>query len=432
MRSSDGPDVTIINAFSLGTVVTCETREGPGTVLEGFTITRGSAGSGGGMFNLNSSPTVTRCTFRSNSAGLRGGAMYNLNGSPMVTNCVFWGNEVGEFGQGGAMANLDSHPTVLSCTFNFNEGSGKGADGGAMVNLNSDPLVINCLFSNNASCEGSGAMTNVDSSPSVINCTFADNLNSLPSAMWNLLGSNPMVTNCIIRNSGGNPIDGTATVAHSNVQGGWPGIGNIDADPLFALGPSGSWTEDPTFDEANSQTTFADGSASFVPGELVGSFLDPNTGLFATIRMLVVANTEATITIWGNWTSIVLQGASYQVYEYRLSPGSPCIDAGHNWAIAPHADTDLDGNPRFAADKIDFDPGCGIPVVVDMGAYEFQGDPFPVKFGDLDGDGSVGVTDFLDLLNAWGQCVDQCCLADLDLDGEVGATDFLTLLNNWG
>ena len=82
--------------------------------------------------------------------------------------------------------------------------------------------------------------------------------------------------------------------------------------------------------------------------------------------------------------------------DFRLSPGSLCIDAGHNWAIAGISDTDLDGNPRFAADENDFDPGCGVPAVVDMGAYEYQGDPFPVKLGDIDG--GVSITDFLTLL----------------------------------
>ena len=66
-----------------------------------------------------------------------------------------------------------------------------------------------------------------------------------------------------------------------------------------------------------------------------------------------------------------------------------------------------------------------------MGAYEFQGDPFPVQLGDLDGDGIVGINDFLDLLAAWGPCIQDCCLPDLDLDEDVGITDFLLLLGNW-
>ena len=54
--------------------------------------------------------------------------------------------------------------------------------------------------------------------------------------------------------------------------------------------------------------------------------------------------------------------------------------------------------------------------------------------GDLDGDGTVGITDFLALLSDWGNCPDppQECPADLDNDNEVGITDFLGLLANWG
>jgi hypothetical protein len=54
--------------------------------------------------------------------------------------------------------------------------------------------------------------------------------------------------------------------------------------------------------------------------------------------------------------------------------------------------------------------------------------------GDLDGDGAVGVTDFLALLASWGPCPGACppsCAADFDGDCAVGTTDMLTLLANW-
>ena len=172
-------------------------------------------------------------------------------------------------------------------------------------------------------------------------------------------GSAPTVTNCILWYDSPNEFGGFGplTITFSDVQGGFRGTGNIDADPMF---------------------------------------VDPENG------------------------------------DLRLSPGSPGIDAGHNWAIVGITDTDLDGNPRFADDPATTDPGCGIPVVVDMGAYEYQGDPFPVKFGDTNGDGVVGINDFLDLLADWGPCEPGCCLADLDIDGDVGIADFLILLGNWG
>jgi hypothetical protein len=137
--------------------------------------------------------------------------------------------------------------------------------------------------------------------------------------------------------------------------------------------------------------------------------------------------------------------ATFDDNDYRLSAGSPCIDAGVNWAVAPDAadldgdgDTaelvplDLGGSARFADDPLSDDSGCGVPAVVDIGAHEFRGQPFEVRLGDIDGDGSVGILDFLGLLVNWGPCAQECCLADLDLDGQVGIADFRLLVGNWG
>ena len=53
---------------------------------------------------------------------------------------------------------------------------------------------------------------------------------------------------------------------------------------------------------------------------------------------------------------------------------------------------------------------------------------------DIDGDGVVGITDFLLLLADWGPCPapPEYCPADLDGDGVVGIKDFLLLLASWG
>ncbi len=55
--------------------------------------------------------------------------------------------------------------------------------------------------------------------------------------------------------------------------------------------------------------------------------------------------------------------------------------------------------------------------------------------GDVDGDGIVGVADFLIVLAEWGPCQDcgtpQACPADLDGDCNVGIVDFLIVLANW-
>ncbi len=73
----------------------------------------------------------------------------------------------------------------------------------------------------------------------------------------------------------------------------------------------------------------------------------------------------------------------------------------------------------------------GRKPIVDMGAYEFQGEPFDVKLGDIDGDGTVSTVDLLALLAAWGPAAEDCVLADLDLNGIVSTADLLILLANW-
>ncbi|MHC4320568.1 MAG: right-handed parallel beta-helix repeat-containing protein, partial [Planctomycetota bacterium] len=90
LRSSDGPEVTTIDGTGNLHVVQCVSGEGLDTVLEGFTVIGGNANGsqyphyvGGGMYNENSSPAVTGCTFSDNMAFF-GGGMYNHNSSPTV------------------------------------------------------------------------------------------------------------------------------------------------------------------------------------------------------------------------------------------------------------------------------------------------------------------------------------------------------------
>jgi hypothetical protein len=495
LHSSDGPEVTIISAngpVGADTAVTCDSGEESTTVLDGFTITGGSGTlfnnfpRGGGMFNNNSSPTVTNCTFSDNTATY-GGGMYNHNGSnPSLTNCTFSGNTAAAFG--GGMYNSCNSPTVTNCTFSGNSAgfgggmnnsnssltvtncmfSGNSANlggGGGMDNINSSPTVTNCTFSGNTAA-GGGGMCNVNSSPAVINCTFTGNtaaqngggmsnsfFNSLTVTNCTFRGNSAtnghalafdssnqccpnelLMTNCILWNGGDeiwNNDGSTITINYTNVQGGWPGTGNIDADPMF---------------------------------------VDPGNG------------------------------------DYRLQAGTPCIDAGDNTAVPQGITIDLDGNPRFLDVPETPDTGNGELPIVDMGAYEalgggclavtsqevvchVDGTTFTVNIeglnactggttqvtftasggavgeelcftalvndggfcctteicvtipdctpaalpSDLDGDGIVGMVDFLALLAAWGSCSD-CgnCPADFDGDCSVGILDLLVLLGNWG
>jgi hypothetical protein len=85
---------------------------------------------------------------------------------------------------------------------------------------------------------------------------------------------------------------------------------------------------------------------------------------------------------------------------------------------------DCDGNKVVDLLDMLLDPGLdqdgtGVPDICEAGA-------------DLNGDGIVGIEDFLTLLGSWGPCAGGgACPADFDDDGFVGITDFLMLLSLW-
>ncbi len=225
-------------------------------VIEGFTISGGNANgsafnsqdSGGGMYNQSGSPTVTRCTFSGNttgSSGSSGGGMYNFSSNPTVTYCTFSGNTTG--GDGGGMTNFSGNPTVSHCTFS---GNSAGTRGGGMYNALGNPTVSHCTFSgNSAGSSGGGGMHNIGASPTVSHCTFSGNsagsgggggMTNSTTAGNPGTGSNPVVTNCILwgdtpdevyNNSFFGP--SVPVITYCDVQGGYVGTDNINANPLF-------------------------------------------------------------------------------------------------------------------------------------------------------------------------------------------------------
>jgi hypothetical protein len=113
--------------------------------------------------------------------------------------------------------------------------------------------------------------------------------------------------------------------------------------------------------------------------------------------------------------------------NYRLSRGSPCIDAADNTAVPAGIMTDLAGNPRFVDDPNTPDTGNGSPPIVDMGAYEFSCNPC-----DMNCDGSIDAFDiepFLELLFDPSAQPCNSCTGDVNGDGAVDAFDIEPFLN---
>jgi len=207
---------------------------------------------GGGMFNRReSSPTVTNCAFSRNTAR-NGGGMYNSDNNSTVTNCAFIGNTViDRWGHGGGMYNRESDSVVTNCAFIGNSATGEHGRGGGMYNSDNNSTVTNCAFIDNSATGESGqggGISNEFGYLMVTNCTFSDNsANESGGGMANLGRNYPTVTNSIFR---ANTADSSPQIydssdsliiTYSDIEGGWEGEGNIDADPCFA--EPGYWAD---------------------------------------------------------------------------------------------------------------------------------------------------------------------------------------------
>lgn len=207
--------------------------------INGFTISWGRSRYGAGMYIYNSSPHIANCTFDGNVAEYHGGGIFNDSSSPTIANCTFKHNVAGEYG--GAICNTDSSPTITNCTFRENFAT----DGAAISNWNSyqlssiAPNISNCIFWENTADLTGGGIHNMYSNPYIANCTFYGNKSFSKIGGGAILNnnSNPTITNCILWGDSSpeiSDIDSSPTVSYCDIQGGYSGTGNINADPLFS------------------------------------------------------------------------------------------------------------------------------------------------------------------------------------------------------
>ncbi|MFZ5809752.1 MAG: beta strand repeat-containing protein [Chloroflexota bacterium] len=250
-------------------------------ILDGFVITAGQANGsnpherGGGMIVSTGSPTLNRLIFSGNLAASFGGGMFG-NGSPALTYITFSGNSAAN--GGGMVIFNSSNLTLTHVTFRNNSASSEG--GGLYNFMSSNSVLTNVVFSGNSAPSGGGISNALFSSLTLTNVTFNGNSASSQGGGVANASSDLTLTNVIlwgdsapsgaeISNTGGY----APVVTYSDIQGGYAGAGNIEADPLFVDAASGNLRlqlTSPAIDAGNNAavpagvTTDLDGNARFV------------------------------------------------------------------------------------------------------------------------------------------------------------------------
>jgi len=192
-------------------------------LLNGFTITNGYHTHGGGILCSNSSPMITNNIISNNTAS--------------------WETqETGKFdGMGGGILFNKSSAVAVNNIIKNNSASN---DGGGVVAFSCNGLNIknNLVIKNIADNNGGGiSIKSKEGMPqSVVNNTIYDNkAGNQGGGLHSTQKSEVLIANCIIwKNSAAegselNNDDRSAKVEFCDIQGGWPGPGNINSFPIF-------------------------------------------------------------------------------------------------------------------------------------------------------------------------------------------------------
>ncbi len=358
------------------------------SVVDGFTVKNGYGpvepfsssiySVGGGIYCTNSSPTITNNIITGNTAEYGGGIQCWEYSSPRITNNVITRNSSGE--GAGIYCYKYCSATISNNTITENIAGWGG--GGVKIDLASSAEVVNNVIAENSAQWKGGGIYCGNSSPVIVNNTLAANNSQHEGGGIYIWGNaSPLIVNTILW--GDNPEEivlgggSSFIITYSCVQGGWPGAGNIDADPLF-------------LDAANADYRLQDGSPCINAGD--------NSAIPQSLLEDIDGNPRIT-------DGIMDMGA----YEFGMAaiPDEPKYSGGtgepnNPYQIATAEDLMLLGNSPDDYDKhfvltadIDLDPNLPGRKVFDRAviapdmndvSMEFDGIPFT---GVFDGNGRV-------------------------------------------
>lgn len=260
--STDGPQTTVIDGGGAGSVVYLY-RAGPGARLEGFTITNGAAGYGGGINVYWTSLIVRDSVIRGNSAAVRGGGVavqqyagftaydsviennhaesgggfYVRTGGLFIHRTQILNNTAttngGAFLSTGWVSNPNLHDSVVAGN-SAKYGGGFYSSGSA-----TDARATNSVITDNVAEYGGPFYTGSGGGFYARNSTIVNNTATVGGGGGYAEAGTRYVrsVNSVIYHNSSPPVlllDPTnALISYSDIEGGFPGEGNIDADPQF-------------------------------------------------------------------------------------------------------------------------------------------------------------------------------------------------------
>lgn len=213
-------------------------------ILEGTIVGPSSSepcsrrGDGGGLIVWRGSdPIVRDCVFRENTASSGGGA-YVLGSNCIFINCEFTQNDA--LLTGGGLYATAARIACVNCRFFGNRVLSATGGGGAIKAASVDAQLANCIVQDSRAAFGAGLQVS-GSHVEIDNCTFTGNRAVGGGTLGGAGGGVYVQGEVAARNSvfwNDAPQEvwvdfGTFSATQCLVQGGWPGEGNTNDDPLL-------------------------------------------------------------------------------------------------------------------------------------------------------------------------------------------------------
>jgi predicted outer membrane repeat protein len=304
----------------------------------------------------------------------------------------------------------------FTITASNNDRSYPDSRGGGMYNEDSSPTIANCSFVSNHADAAAGMYNNLGS-PTLTDCSFIGNLAIVGGGLYNTWGS-PALTDCSF--IGNSSADGAGMVSHlgSPTLTGCSFIGNDceagepqeGGGALYIYSTDSSVTvTDCTFSEnscsqASGGIVLEGGSQTVIDCSFNGNSGVRGVGMYVKNGSPTVTNCSfdgnTETSTWGGGGGIHVRAGSTTVAGCTFSENSADQSNGGGIYVDPSAtlsltDSDFCGNtPDHIEGQVDLIGDLQMLAVC----------PVPVCPGDVNGDGEVGVNDFLVLLAVWGAC----------------------------
>ncbi|MFH2001614.1 MAG: right-handed parallel beta-helix repeat-containing protein, partial [Planctomycetota bacterium] len=158
LKSFGGPAVTTLDGGKSDSVVRFSGTATSGSLLEGFTITNGYAGNGGGIFCSDSSPTIRNNWIVDNASTKEGGGIYLSHSSAKIENNRIENNRIQGtlLTRGGGIACNASSAEIVGNSISQNTIGGAFYTQGAGLSLHGgeSPLLSNNVIKGNRITSG--------------------------------------------------------------------------------------------------------------------------------------------------------------------------------------------------------------------------------------------------------------------------------------